>query len=260
MATEESYTRKAEIRGQDAISMGRRSGGYTLNKFAFRSDIDTTDGDALIIADNTTNTPTILTAASTFTITYTNTSDGSGQNGALSLLFTYLDEDEDEVTAIHTLGSSGSDVTSFSGLGINRIVVLSSGSSNQNDADITVTATTGGSVQAFVPAGSSVTEQLMFHTPRNIKPLNKVLFLNAQKISGGGSPRITFKINVYSRTTSTVYEVFRYIMDTSVENSLALIDPCNFPFSPRDVVYITAATDTNNSSASARMSMNMYEV
>ena len=147
MAAEESYTRKSVIEGQDAVSMSRREGAYVLNKFAYRDDIDTADGDALIIADNTTNTPTILTSASTFTIAYNNTTDGDGTNGALSLLITYLDSDEDETTGIHTLGSSGSDVTSFSGLGINRIVVLSSGSTQANGNDITVTATTGGSVQ-----------------------------------------------------------------------------------------------------------------
>lgn len=244
---------------QDQITRGLVSDASQLNKFGFRDDVDIADGDALVIADNTTNTPTILTSADTFDITYNNTTDGASTTGALSLLISYLDSNADLQTATHTLGSTGSDTTSFSGLGINRVVVLSSGSAETNTNDITVTATTGGSVQAFVLAGTSVTQQLWFHCPRNVIPATKYMFLNALKISGGGSPRVTFKVKVYSRVTSTVYEVFRYEMDTSVENGRAFEDPCNFPFSGQDVVYVTASTDTNNTSVSARLSLNFFD-
>ena len=245
--------------GQDSISLGEKDGVYQINKFSYRSDIDTTDGDALIIADNTTNTPTILTTASTFTIVYNGTTDGSGTTGALSLLVSYLDANEDKQDAVHALGSDGSDVTSFSGLGINRAVVLSSGSAEFNTNSITISATTGGSVQAFIAAESGVTEQLLIHVPRNTTPISKSLFLSAQKLAGGSAPRVTFNVYVYSRITSTRYDVFRYIMDTSVTNEVSLNDPTNFPFSPRDVIYITANTETNNTAVSARLSMNMYE-
>lgn len=255
--TDASVTRPTAF--QDEVTRGLRSGVSVLNKFSYRSDVDTADGEALVIADNTTNTPTILTTASTFTITYNNATDGDTTTGALSLLITYLDSNQVTQTGTHTLGSSGSDTTSFSGLGINRVVVLSSGSANVNTNDITITATTGGSVQAFVPAGDSVTQQLWFHVPANSVGVAKFLFINANKISGGGSPRVTFRVNVYSRTTSTVYEVFRYIMDTSVENHIELIDPANFAFSAGDVGYITAETDTINTAVSARLSLNIYD-
>lgn len=244
---------------QDDISRSLRAGVSWLNKWGYRDDVDTADGDALIIADDTTNTPTILTSSSTFTVTYTNTTDGSGTTGALSLLFTYLDENEAQQTATHTLGSSGSDVTTFSGLGINRCVVLSSGSGDTNGSDITVTATTGGSVQAFLPAGTSVTQQVLGHVPANTTGVAKFLFLSALRIAGGSSPRVTFKVFVYNRGTDTTYEVFRYGMDTAAENHLEVVDPINFVFSARDVFWITANTDTNNTSVSGRLSLNLYE-
>lgn len=244
---------------QDEVTRGLRSGVSQLNKFAFRDDVDTADGDALIIADNTTNTPTIMTTAGTFDITYNNTTDGSSTTGATALLVDYLDENFELQQATHVLGSTGSDTTSFSGLGINRAVVVSSGSANTNTNDITITATTGGSVQAFIPAGTSVTQQLWGHIPINSVGVAKFLFVNALKISGGGSPRVTFKIFVYNRFVETQYEVFRYIMDTSTENHLEIIDPVNFPFSGRDVVWCTASTDTNNTEVSARLSLNIYD-
>lgn len=244
---------------QDEITRGLRGGVVQLNKFAFRDDVDTADGDALIISDSTTNTPTILSAASTFDIAYNNAVDGQSTTGALILQFQYLDANFELQTATHTLWSTGSDTTVFSGLGINRVAVVSSGSANINSDDITITATTDGSVQAFIPAGLSVTQQLFAHLPINSVGVIKYLFLNALKISGGGSPRVVFKMFVYNRFVETKYEVFRYTMDTSVENGRELTDPVNFPLSGRDVVWFTASTDTNNTEVSARLSLNIYD-
>ena len=244
---------------QDEVVRGLRGGVSSINKFSFRDDVDTTDGDALIIADSTTNTPTIMTTAGTFDIAYNNATDGSSTTGATVLQIQYLDADFYLQTATHVLGSTGSDTTSFTGLGINRVVVVSSGSANTNTNDITVTATTGGSVQAFVPAGLGVTQQLWVHLPIESVGVAKFLFLNALKISGGGSPRVTFKIFVYNRLISTQFEVFRYKMDTSTENHLEIIDPVGFPFSGRDVVWCTASTNTNNTEVSARLSLNIYD-
>ena len=259
MATKPSYPRTENPTGQDRITLGEHEGASQINKFAYRSVLNIASGDAFITADNITDSPTILTTASTFTITYNQATDGLGTTGALTLLFTYLDSDEDQVQAIHTLSNTGSDVTSFSGLGINRIVVLSSGSATVNTNSITAKATAGSTTQGFIPALSGVTQQLILHVPRNTKATAKAIFIAARKISGGGSPRVTFKIRVYSRITNTRYEVFRHLMDTSSENHLTLIDPCNFPFSPRDVVWITAATDVNNTEVAARLSTNLYE-
>lgn len=259
MATYGTYQSDESVTGQDRITLNRMSGASQINKFAYRTVIDTTDGDALIIADNTTNAPTILSTASTFTITYNNATDGLGSTGALSLLFSYIDADETQQSGTITLSATGSDVTTFSGLGVNRVVVLSSGSAKMNTNNITITATTGGSVQAFISALSSVTQQLLIHMPMAKTPVTKHLFLSADKLSGGSAPRVIFKVFAYSRITQTTYEVFRYLMDTSVVNYVAMNDPCNFPFSPRDAVYVTAATTVNGVEVSARLSLNLYE-
>lgn len=258
MAYDYTYSNRAPAPFPDSIVLGEHAGAYPLNKFSYRTGIQVADGDALIIP-NGVNTPTILTAASTFTVTYNNVTDGLGTTGALSLLFTYLDENEEVATGTLTLGNTGSDATSFSGVGINRVVVLSSGSANVNTNNIAITATTGGSTQAYIPAGTSVTEQLWFHIADNTKAIGKFIFLNALKISGGSSPRVVFRLFVYNRGTETTYDLFRYEMDTSVENSLVLYDPVGFGFSARDAVYLTANTNTNNTDVSARLSIVNYE-
>jgi hypothetical protein len=247
---------------QDEISIGRRSGVTAWNKFAYREDVDSGDGDVLIIADNTTNDLTILATASTFDIAYDGTgggsTDGSGTTGATQLTFYYLDENGEAAVSAHNLGTDGNDTTSFSGLGINRIAVSATGSNKANASDITITATTGGSVQAFVPAGQSVTQQAIFHCPTNARGCAKFLFIGANKLSGS-SPIILFKGIVFNRTVETNYEIFRHTLDTDTDTSLTLVDPINFALSQGDVLYFTADTNVNNTAVECRFSLNTYQ-
>jgi hypothetical protein len=247
---------------QDYISLGLSGGVAQFNKFSNRPDLDTADGDALIIADSTTNNPTLLTTAETYTITYNSTTDGAGGSatGAINLYFFHLDENEEEVIEVHTLGSTGSDTTSFSGLGINRCSLGSSGSSGVNVNDITITHTTNTGVAGFIPGGQGTTQQAIFFTPSDSRAVAKSLFVNATKLSGGSSPTITFKGWVWNRAIETKFEIFRYIMDTSVENTMSFTDACNFPLSSGDVLWFTAETNTNNASVGAiRFSLNLYK-
>lgn len=239
----------------DEIAIGLRSGVSHFNKFAYRDVTSSSAGEQTVWASNTNFTP--ITTTSTFTIAYNNATDGSGTTGATILQISYLDSDEKLQTTIHVLGSTGSDVTSFSGLGINRVVVASSGSANSNTNDITLTATTGGSVQAIVPALGSVTQQSILHFPDNAVGIVKNIMINCNKLSGS-SPKVQFKMYAYSRIVNTQFELFRITIDTSVENTFTLVDPVGFPFSRRDIVYFTMDTDSNNTIASVRYSAHLY--
>jgi hypothetical protein len=244
------------------VSLGRRTGVKAWNKFGYRTNLSAAGGDELIEASGTITTPTILTTASTFTITYDGTgggyTDGAGTTGATQLTIYYLNSDGEEAIAAHTLGTDGSDVTSFSGLGINRVAVSDSGANETNASNITITATTGGSVQAFIPAGQGVTQQCIFHIATNKKGVAKFLFLSANKLSGS-NPKIVFKGWVYSRTVNCRFEIFRFTMDTQSVNQITLIDPVNFALSKGDVLYFTADTDNNNTIAECRFSLNAYD-
>lgn len=241
---------------QDEITRGLRQGVTQWNKFAYRTATTAAGGEQTVWATNVNYT--ILTSASTFTITYNSGTDGLGTTGALSLLFYYLDANEALTTATHVLGNTGSDVTSFTGLGINRIVVLSSGTANVNTNDITITATTGGTVQGIIPALGSVTQQAIFHVPINHTAVLKTIVINANKLSGS-NPIVLFKMYTYNRGTDTIYEVLRKTIDTSVENTVLLIDPVNFANNSRDVIYFIMDTDRDSTIASIRFSLNLYK-
>ena len=135
----------------------------------------------------------------------------------------YIDTDFNAATAFHTLGSTGGDVTSFSGYGINRVVVVSLGGDLYNNNDITISATVDLTTQAMVPAQKNVTQQCIYHTP-----INRTLNVNFLKIStlkltgGGGNPVVNIIGYSYSRVTGGRYAVFDVEIDTSIENQLNL--------------------------------------
>lgn len=246
----------------DEVTLNRRTGVTAWNKFGYRNNLMDASGNQLIEASGTVMIPTILTTASTFNIAYDGTAggstDGSGTTGATQITFYYIDANGLAAIAVHNLGTDGTDTTSFSGLGINRAVVSGSGSNDANVSAITITATTGGSWQAYLPAGQSVTQQLIFHVPTDSRGSAKFLFLAANKLSGS-NPKITFLGWVYNRTVNTRFEIFRYTMDTQSETHIELEDPVNFALSSGDVLYFTADTDSNNTVAEGRFSLRVYQ-
>ena len=240
------------------VVIGRRAGVSHFNKFGYREGLTASSGEQTIWA--TTGNFTPLVTASTFTITYTPASDGSTSNGAKTLYFAYVDSSGLSAIAVHTLGSSGSDVTSFSGLGINRCAISSAGTTQTNGANITITETTGGTTQAFIPSGDGTTQQCIFHVDANSDGVAKYLYFNINKISGGGGdPKVTVKAYVFNRQFQIKFEVFRSTIDTSVENTVFIDEPIGFKLSPTDVLYLVADTDTNNTVVTARFSLLEYK-
>lgn len=240
-----------------ANALGATEGTATIvNKFGYNTDIDTASEEVVASFGGAFDPSTaVMSAAQTFTVTYNNTTDGSTATGARMLQVSYIDENFAAQTGFHTLGSTGSDVTSFTGVGINRVVVVSYGGDATNGNDITLTATTDATNQAQIPAGKSVTQQAIYHTP-----IDRTLKLNYLKVStlklsgGGGSPVVNIIGYSYSRVTGGRYAVIDVEIDTSIENNLQLNLPEPITYTGREVIYFEASTDVNNTKVSLRFS------
>jgi len=234
------------------VAMGKRQGRTVWNKFGYNLDVDV--GTEIIASWGGTFNPNtaIISTSQTFTITYDGTgggsTDGAGTTGATSLLISYIDENFLAQSAIHTLETDGSDVTSFSGVGINRAIVLSNGGLGWNANAITFTATSDGTTQAQIPALGSVTQQCIFHTQIGHNFLADYLRFKILKPSGGGSGNGFLVGYSWSRVTETRYEVLReaYATSTTQDTTIELTPSQKFVIGGREVLYFVLE---NNSGA-----------
>lgn len=246
---------------QDEVRIGRRAGVTGWTKFAYKANTVAAAGHESIWPVSATNF-TILTAASTFTITYDGTgggtTDGNGTTGATQLTFYYIDSDGLPAVGVHNLGTDGSDETAFTGLGINRIAVSATGSADVNNSAITITATTGGSTQAYIPAGEGVTQQAIFFVGSNHSAVAKFLYINANRLSGA-NPKAEIQGWVYNRAVDSKFLIYKQILDTNTDTEISIIDPTGFGLNSTDVLYFTIDSDTANTVVNLRFSLNEYQ-
>ena len=243
------------------VAMGERQGRTVWNKFGFNLDCDI--GTEIVASWGGAFDPTsdIITTAQTFDIAYDGTAggstDGAGTTGATQLLLYYLDENFLQQTAVHVLGTDGTDTTSFTGVGINRVIVLANGGLGYNASDITITATTDGTTQAEIPALGSVTQQCIFHTQINHNFLADYLRFKILKPSGGGTGNGFIVGYSWSRVTNTRYEIFReaYATTSNTDQVIELKPSQKFVIGGREVLYFVLEVDSgNNTVCSGRFS------
>ena len=90
--------------------------------------------------------------------------------------------------------------------------------------------------------------------------LDGILFLldyiwfNINKISGGGSPRVTVRGYAFSRVTNSRVEFFTMTIDTDVENTDEITLPHPFVIGEQSVITFEAETTTNDTIVSLRFS------
>tara|TARA_R110002126_G_scaffold110234_5_gene247352 strand:+ start:1965 stop:2852 length:888 start_codon:yes stop_codon:yes gene_type:complete len=243
---------------QDEVKRGMRVGVTGWNKFGYRQAVP--NNTTACIWPATPLLPTFLTSASTFTVTYNSTTDGSGTTGATELVFVYVDADGLPATTTHTLGSDGSDVTSFSGLGINRIAVTAAGSAGFNTNDITVTATTGATVQAVVPAEGSITQQAIFFVGANHVAIAPWLTIEMSALNKDKA--LALIGYTWNRASGVRTEIFRGSLDRSLDLHRQIADPIKFRLEPSTVLYFVGTTSGHNSviDMQCRFSLNEYQV
>lgn len=234
------------------VALSRRQGATTWNKFGYNADIDSA---ATEVIWSTGGTFTRLSAASTFTVVSTSAQDTlTTGTGAWNVVIYYIDADRIAQTVVVPLSGTTPVVTAVSGLGINRVSVYNTGSSDSNVGVITVTATTGGTTQAEIQAGEGTTQQAIFFTQASHNFLVDWLFINVNRVSGGGSPLVTISGWVYSFVSTAKYRVFYDVIDTAVENHVALSPTHPFVIGEKSILYFEAATTVNNTVVACRFS------
>lgn len=234
-------------------ALGNREGATTWNKWGYNVDVDTGSSET-IWSPGGTFVP--LTSASTLSFVSTSTADiTSSGTGAQSIIVYGIDANRLSQTEVIQLNGVTPVVTTSTWLGINRLSIYLSGSGGVNAGKITATAVTGSTVQGEIPVGGGSSQQAIFFSQSDHQVLLDWLLINITRLSGGGvQPTVTIKMWVKSFVSGSKYEVFRYVMDTAVENNVELMPTQPFPIGEKSVVWIEATTDTNNTIVSARFS------
>lgn len=237
---------------QYEAALGRRAGVTTWNKFGYNADVDV--GTEVVANFGGTFTP--LAAASTLTFTCSSAADANGGTGAHGVVVYGVDASWNSQTEVVMLNGTTPVVTTSTWMGINRAAIYLAGSGKANAGTITITATTGGAPQGLISTGEGTTQGAIFFVRDNYQALIDFIFLNAEKLSGGSSPKVTFKIWVFSAVANARYEVFRYLIDTSAgDGHLDLNMPQPLVVGEKSVLWVEATTDINDTSCKARFSL-----
>lgn len=235
------------------VALGRRQGFTTWNKFGYNEDIDTGANEILASWGGTFQ---YFTTGETLTIVSSSVNDilTSG-TGAWNIVIYGVDSNWDTATEVVSLNGTTPVITASSWIGINRISIYNSGSSDTNAGTITITATSSGYTLGQMPPSQGTSQQCIFYVARDHQFLATWMWLNALRISGGGSdPVVTFYGYVYSAISGSKYEVFRGVHDTSMSELLEVKPSEPFVIGEKSIFWIELSTTVNNTVARGRFS------
>lgn len=127
------------------------------------------------------------------------------------------------------------------------------GSGQVNDGDINLTAVTGGSAMAQMPANGGVTQQCIFHVPANYTFNAEWFWVNV--LNRAKDAVLTFKFWVYSAVSNGKQEVAKIDVDTSKTTQPSELSPnLPFPISEKTVCWVEVTSDKDNVICNARFS------
>lgn len=246
-----TVTRPTEYRYE--VAEGKRQGRTTWNKFGYNPDVDTGSEEVISAFGGAFSK---LSAADTLDVVSTSANDDLVGTGARRVVITGVDGDWNQLIEVVDLDGTNPVTTTGEFLGVNRVAIFSAGSGEVNAGTITLTDSSTGTVTlASVPADEGTTQQAIFYVRQNHQALADWLWINVNKISGGAAPRVTIKGWVYSDVSNAKYEVFRYTIDTAVENTVPLNPSQPFIIGEKSILYFTATTNTNNTTVTCRFSL-----
>ena len=240
------------------IVLGVRQGQSAFLKFGYNDDVDTAS-EEVIASFGGTFTP--LTTASTLILVSSSTADTSAGTGARTIFIEGLNSTREYQFEFLTMNGTSNVTTVNSYLGVNRIVVFSSGTGQTNAGNISCTATTGGSNQAYIPTGTGVTQQLIYFNPDGVQGQIRGIQFSVLKLSGGSAPRVTIRLRVWNpKITNSTYVIRRFNLDTS--SSTGITRTYNIPvkLDPTDVLWATVETDTNNTIVDGEIDIVQYRL
>jgi len=200
-----------------------------------------------------------LTTAETLDIVSTsvNDSDPSG-TGARTVLLEMLDVNYDVITEIVSLNGTTPVTTTKTCLRLQKAILLTAGSLETNDGDITFTSTISSKLQSVIKAGDSITKNSHFTIPN--KKIGFVLGASffTHKLSGGQVPVVEFKLLLRLQNGPWL-DLFSVFLDAAVSDVIEITQNISTLLPAKSDVRSTASTTTNATIAAIIYSLLLYD-
>ena len=202
---------------------------------------------------------TPMLAAETMTVVSTDVNDIAGGTGAQAVLIEGMGAGYVHLNEVVPLNGTTPVITTGVFLGINRMTVYGSGTSQTNVGTVTAASTASVTTEAQIEIGQGVSHHTMYHTSANGTLLVRSLYINALNVSGA-APKLTIKAYVYNSALNTRVEVLRHSIDTvtSTFDSYSQIIP--FPIPGASSVWLEVTSDKAGAQVTARISVVEYDI
>ena len=232
------------------VSLGHIPNAKTVNVFGSNIDVDTSSPEVMA---NFGGLFSPLKTASVLTIVSSSANDTAAGTGSRVLRLVGVDANRDFQQEDVTLNGTTDVVTTSTWLGVNHAEVISSGSNDTNDGDISIQASDL-SMQAFVSSGEGLSQQMIYYTEAGHRALIDYIILNVDKNTGGGEPKCTFRMWTYSEDTNSKRLIGRYLLDARATTTFEIKPSQPYVINENSVVWLEAETNVNNTEVHARMS------
>ena len=230
---------------------------FRVVKFGHNEDVDAAaNEDIWAWGGSSGGDPEMIypTVAETLTVVSTSTADDDGGTGANAILINCIQSDGTETLLTVTMDGTTPVITTQTCLFVNRIQVIGSGSGQKNAGDIKVSNTTSGNVLGWVETGISVTHQLLYRVPSDCRCHINNIYITANKLSGGGVPRVIFYFKSFTNNgINTEFAIRRELIDTSIEATREFPNFRDRALLPNEIVTIEVETNTNDTQISGAM-------
>lgn len=240
----------SSLNSVSAIELGLVKGVERDSKYGWNLDIDSSVAETIWPQGGSF---IATTAAEPILVVSSSANDTAAGTGARTVRLYCITDDFSEVLETVTLNGTTPVASSNSCRYLNRLVILSSGSGNTNEGEITTSQQTSGITLLTIPATIGISQGCFYVVPKGKTALIKRVSFSVVKVSGGGSPLVIFEGYIKSGLTGSMYKPFRKSIDSSTESVLVAEDPYTNNRGEGSIVWWNATSDTANTQVTCRM-------
>ena len=202
---------KTDLPFQLAVASGKVPGWRWLRKFGMN---DAINGSSTTEDMWPPGTPRVLPSTAAVAIATSDDGNDDGNpasTGAIQIVIQGLDENFDEIEETLVLEGLSNATTTLEFLRINRAYVDTSGSTETNEGNISITI--GGALQAYIEALEGQTHQTLYTVPAGHTWIIADYQLKSGRMSGSSDLQIVGAVKLEGKSWRVISDIYMYSAD-----------------------------------------------